>query len=194
MFASYYLITVTCFMVYEVLRTYHRTNGGQMSQYMFGPIGLSDQKAVIDLFNHYIEHSFAAYPEHKVPYEFFNMFLGMCKDYPSVTVKDDEGMLAGFGMLRYHNPIPAFSHTAEITYFIRPELTGKGLGTQMLEYLIAEGKKRGISNILASISSLNEGSIRFHQKHGFTECGRFREVARKKSTFFDVVWMQKNIG
>ncbi|WP_370574264.1 N-acetyltransferase family protein [Methanomethylovorans sp.] len=164
-----------------------------MSQYLLEPIGPSDQNAVIDLFNHYIEHSFAAYPEHKVPYEFFDMFLSMCKDHPSVTVKDNEGMFAGFGMLRSHNPMPAFSHTAEITYFIRPELTGKGLGSQMLDFLIAEGKKYGISHVLASISSLNEGSIRFHQKHGFTECGRFRGVARKKGVFFDIIWMQKTI-
>lgn len=165
-----------------------------MSEYLLEPIGPSDQKDVIDIFNYYIEHSFAAYPEHKVPYEFFGMFLDMCKDHPSVMVRNNEGVCAGFGMLRPHDPMPAFSHTAEITYFIRPELTGKGLGSQMLEYLVTEGKKRGISNVLANISSLNEGSIRFHQKNGFIECGRFRKVARKKDIFFDIVWMQKDIG
>lgn len=164
-----------------------------MFHYLLEPIGPSDQKGVIDIFNHYIEHSFAAYPEHKVPYEFFGMFLDMCKDYSSITVKDSEGTLAGFGMLRPHNPMAAFSHTAEITYFIKPELTGRGLGAQMLEYLLSEGKKRGVSNVLASISSLNEGSIRFHQKHGFTECGRFNRVARKNGVFFDIIWMQKEI-
>lgn len=164
-----------------------------MSQYLLGTITPSDRKAVIDLFNHYIENSFAAYPDHKVPYEFFGMFLAMCKGHPSVTLKDNEGTLAGFGTLRPHNPMPTFSHTAEVTYFIRPELTGRGLGSQMLDFLMAEGKKCGISQVLASISSLNERSIRFHQKHGFTECGRFRRVARKKDIFFDIVWMQKTI-
>jgi L-amino acid N-acyltransferase YncA len=164
-----------------------------MSQYLLEPISISDQKSVIDLFNHYIENSFAAYPEHKVPYEFFGMLLNMCKDHPSVTVKDSKGLLAGFGMLRPHNSLPAFSHTAEVTYFIRHELTGRGIGSQMLEYLLTEGKKCGICNVLASISSLNKGSIRFHQKHGFTECGRFKGVARKKGVFFDVIWMQKEI-
>jgi L-amino acid N-acyltransferase YncA len=167
-------------MMYEVLHSIVITNGGQMPQYLFELIGLSDQKAVICLFNHYLEHSFAAYQEQKVPHEFFGIFLNMCKDHPSVTVKNDEGTLAGFGMLCSHNPMLAFSHTAEITYFIRPELTGRGVGGQMLEYLVTEGKKRGISNVLASISLLNEGSIRSHQKHSFTECGRFRRVARKK--------------
>jgi L-amino acid N-acyltransferase YncA len=63
----------------------------------------------------------------------------------------------------------------------------------MLDHLEREGKKRGISCILASISSLNEGSIRFHARHGFNECGRFRNVGEKKGTLFDTVWMEKEI-
>jgi phosphinothricin acetyltransferase len=63
----------------------------------------------------------------------------------------------------------------------------------MLACLETEGRKKGISVILASTSSLNEGSIRFHAKNGFTECGRFRNVGKKRGTFFDTVWMQKLI-
>ena len=63
----------------------------------------------------------------------------------------------------------------------------------MLDYLLAGAKKQGIATILASISSLNEGSIRFHERHGFVECGRFLKVAEKKGMVFDTVWMQKFI-
>jgi len=48
----------------------------------------------------------------------------------------------------------------------------------------------GIDTFLAHISSLNEGSIRFHLRHGFTECGRFRCVGTKRGQDFDMVWMQ----
>ena len=121
------------------------------------------------------------------------MFLEICKNYPSVIVKDPDGTVAGFGMLRPHNPMPAFRHAAEITYFVRPDMTGKGLGEKMLGHLEAAGKDQGITTILASISSLNEGSIRFHERHGFSECGRFEKVGIKKGVVFDTVWMQKFI-
>jgi len=164
-----------------------------MRDFSFGPITAADGEAVIDIFNYYIRNSFAAYPEDPVPYEFFSRFPGISEHYPSVIVKDSGGTVAGFGMLRPHNPMPAFRHTAEITYFILPDLTGKGLGSQMLAYLEREGRKRGISTILAGISSLNEGSIRFHTRHGFSECGRFEKVGVKKGVVFDTVWMQKFI-
>lgn len=157
----------------------------------FEPMLLEYRESVIDIFNYYIENSFAAYPETKVPYEFFDKFLEMSDGYPTIMVKDEIGEILGFGMLRAHNPIPTFSQTAEITYFIKPEYTSRGIGSKMLNHLVNEAKQKGISSILASISSLNEGSINFHRKNGFIECGRFKNVGRKKGQVFDTVWMQK---
>jgi phosphinothricin acetyltransferase len=164
-----------------------------MNSFVFSPLNPADRKEVIDLFNYYIEQSFAAYPEQKVPYEFFSLFLEASRNYPAVIAKSPDGTVAGFALLRAHNPVQAFRHTAEITYFIRPDLTGKGLGSRMLRYLETAGKSQGITTILASISSLNEGSIRFHVQHQFTECGRFVKVGMKKGVIFDTIWMQKFI-
>ncbi|MFA5254643.1 MAG: N-acetyltransferase family protein [Methanoregula sp.] len=162
-----------------------------MTECLFTPITPDDRKEIIDLFNYYIENSFAAYPEQKVPYGFFDLFLEATRNYPSVVARDLEGKLAGFGMLRSYNPMTAFARTAEISYFLRPDWTGRGLGTRILQQLETEGKTRGIATILAGISSKNEGSIRFHKKNGFEECGRFRNVGQKKGVLFDTVWMQK---
>lgn len=157
------------------------------------PIAENDREPVVDIFNYYIEHTFAAYPEQPVPYGFFSQFLESCRKYPSVVAKYPDGTVAGFGLLRAHNPMPAFVHTAEITYFIRHDLTGRGIGKRMLHYLETAGKKQGIKTILANISSLNEGSIRFHAKNGFSECGRFLRVGMKNGVSFDTVWMQKTL-
>jgi L-amino acid N-acyltransferase YncA len=151
----------------------------------------NNQKEIIDIFNYYIENSFAAYPENEVPYEFFDNLLKMSEGYPACTAEDEKGNILGFGMLRAYNPFSAFSQTAEITYFINPEHTGRGIGKMMLDYLINKAKEKGITSILASISSLNESSINFHKKNGFVECGRFREIGKKKGKTFDVVYMQK---
>jgi L-amino acid N-acyltransferase YncA len=150
-----------------------------------------NQKAIMDIFNYYIEHSFAAYPEKRLPYEFFDKLLQMSLGYPAIIAEDENGTVLGYGMLRAFNPLPTFSQTAEISYFLRPESTGKGIGQIMLEHLIQKGKQEGLISILASISSLNEGSIRFHKKNGFLECGRFKNICLKLGKLFDVVYMQK---
>lgn len=160
-------------------------------EYSIHPMTVEDREPVIDLFNDYVENSFAAYPESRLPYQAFDLFLQMSKGLPRATIKDQKGVLLGFGMLKVYSPMSGFSKTAEITYFLRSEWTGKGLGKILLEYLEREGKERGIRTILASISSLNPGSVRFHLKNGFAECGCFKGVGTKKGRTFDTVWMQK---
>ncbi|HUS76626.1 MAG TPA: GNAT family N-acetyltransferase [Methanothrix sp.] len=162
-------------------------------QFTIEPVRKEDGKAIIDIFNHYVENSFAAYPEDPVPYEFFDFFLNMSEGYPFLVARDDEANVMGFAMLRPHSPMPVFSRTAETTCFIAPERTGKGMGKAMQERLLREAKEMGISSILAGISSLNSASLAFHKKRGFQECGRLLKIGRKWGQDFDVVWMQKMI-
>ena len=159
----------------------------------FEKLGEADREAVIDLFNDYIENSFAAYPEEKVPYGLFDQFLALTAGYPAFTVRDEEqgDRIMGFAFLRPYHPFREFQRAAEITYFIEPGYTGKGIGSRILERIVDEAKRKGIDTILANVSSLNEPSLRFHERHGFWECGRFRRVAKKKGQDLDAVWMQK---
>jgi phosphinothricin acetyltransferase len=155
------------------------------------PITPADRAAVVELFNYYVEHGFAAFAEQPMSLTFADRLLELARGYPTVGAKDPAGRLRGFGLLRPHNPLSTFSHTAEVTVFLAADCTRQGLGTRILEELERGGRARGIHTILAGVSSLNEGSLAFHRKHGFVEAGRFREVCIKKGTAFDVIWMQK---
>lgn len=159
---------------------------------IFAPITESDKEPVITLFNYYIEHTYAAFLESPLPSSYFDTLLPVIEQYPSVSVKEN-GALIGFGLLRPHNPMPAFRYTAVISYFLDPEYTGKGIGSTMLNYLIEKAREKGIRSILAEISSLNPGSVRFHEKHGFIHRGRFERVGVKNGKEFDTIWMQKII-
>lgn len=161
--------------------------------YEFEEMAERHRTAVIDIFNHYIAHSFAAYPQEPVGYESFDRFLDMARGYPTAVVKDDTETVVGFAFLHPYGRGRTFHRAAEITYFVRPDHTGKGIGTRMLRRLGLEAKEQGIETLLANISSRNEGSLRFHRKNGFEECGRFRRIGRKFDEDFDVVWLQLDL-
>jgi L-amino acid N-acyltransferase YncA len=154
-----------------------------------------DREAVIDIFNDYIENSFAAYPEKKVPYGLFDQFLKLTEGYPAFAARDGESAdrLVGFAFLRPYLPLGEFQRAAEITYFLEPGYTRLGIGSRMLDRITDEARRKGIDTILANVSSLNESSLRFHEKRGFTECGRFKRVAKKKGRDLDAVWMQLSL-
>lgn len=156
------------------------------------PMTSEDRKPVMTIFNHYVEHSFAAYPEKPLPEEFFDMMLGASNGLPALRIAKGEETV-GFGMLRPWNPFPAFATTAEISYFITPEHTGKGGGRLLLQELLTCGKAQGISNVLAVISSLNDASLAFHSVNGFSRCGVFPGIGRKQGRDFDVIWMIRKL-
>lgn len=150
---------------------------------------------VIDIFNYYIENSFAAYPETPVSYEAFYMMQQLCKGYPAFTACDrDSGYRCiGFAFLKPYNMMTSFRTAAEINYFIHPGYTGKGIGNGLLRAIETAAIDMGITSILAGISSRNTGSIRFHENNGFERCGVFRGIGMKKGNVFDVIWMQKQL-
>ncbi|MCB1009784.1 MAG: N-acetyltransferase [Acidobacteria bacterium] len=157
----------------------------------FSPMTPEDRRPILEIFNHHVETSFAAYPDAPVPDGFYDRLLEMCRGYPNVAVRDESGEVVGFGLLRAYSPMGSFAKTAEITYFLRESCTGSGIGARLLEHLLERGRAQGLRQVLASVSSRNEGSLRFHERHGFVECGRFRGIGFKRGEPFDVVYLQR---
>ncbi len=161
--------------------------------YTFEPIRRQHGPAVMGIYNHYIENGFSAYFATPLPEEFFEKFLQMTEGYPALVAIDGDGDVVGFAFLHAYHPAPCLKQTAEITSFLHPDHTHKGLGGQMLETLIEQAPALGVNNIVASISSKNQPSLQFHAKHGFNECGRIVGAGRKFDELFDVVYMQRRI-
>ena len=152
----------------------------------------SDKRQILDVFNYHVKNSFAAYPETEVGLGFVDALRNMSKGFPFLVIEVDQRVV-GFGLMRPYHNYETFKRTGLLTYFLLPEYTRLGWGSELLERLAREAIARGMDNLLASISSRNEQSLAFHKKHGFMECGRLRDVGVKFGKSFDVVWMQKRV-
>lgn len=149
-------------------------------------------KRVMEIFNYYIENSFAAFPNIKLPEKFHIKLIEKSNGYPAYAVKNNDEVI-GFCFLSPYNFFSTFKNTATISYFLSKDYVGQGLGKLCLDKLEDEGKKIGIKNIIAEISSKNEMSLKFHKKNGFEECGILKEIGNKFGENFDVIYMKKTI-
>lgn len=153
-----------------------------------------DIEKMLKIFNYYVENSFAAYLETPVGPEFFHAFhegeTNKTEHSPFYVTEEDNRVI-GFGTLKPFFPFRNFQHTGVISYFILPEYTKKGLGTKFLDALCQDAKKKNMKSLLVNVSSKNQASLNFHLKHGFVECGRFKDAGTKFGKYFDIVWFQK---
>jgi phosphinothricin acetyltransferase len=163
------------------------------SGYSLEPMMSTHRNPVIDIFNYHIKNGFEAYRELPVGYDYFDYLMEKLRKYPALVAKTNSGDVVGFGYLRPYSLHDAFKKTAQITYFILPEHRRKGLGRAILEELIRQAQDLGVDNLLAHISSLNEGSLEFHLKNGFQECGRFMGIGKKFGKNFDVICVQRRL-
>jgi len=159
--------------------------------YIFRQARDSDQGTILSIFNYYVETSYAAYFEGRVAEPFLIQLRQMTSGYPFYVIETPDKQVIGFGLIHRYHPAETFDRVAELSYFILPSHTRKGLGTKLLKLLIGNAAEMGIDTLLASISSLNQSSVDFHNKNGFVECGRFIRVGRKFGQDFDMIWMQK---
>ena len=151
------------------------------------------KKETIDIFNYYIEHTTAAYRSEKVQYDFFENFVdeNVVSAYVAMNICND---VIGFCMLEKYKNIRTFNELGDCMYFIKPEMTGKGVGRNMLSLIENDAKQNGIKKLVVDISDENEKSIAFHKKHGFVEYGRLKNCWRKFGRNIGIVYMYKDIG
>ena len=161
--------------------------------YTFENLNLEHQEEAISILNYYIKETTAAYREEIVDNEHFLNFIDSKENYCGFAIKANQERLIGFCLLERYTSLSTFKETAEITYFIHPEYTGKGIGTLALKKLEDEAKKRDIKKLLANISSENINSIKFHEKNGFVEYGILKNIGKKFDKYFSVVWMGKEL-
>jgi hypothetical protein len=112
-----YLLSVGRSILKDVTKVGNLMKAKKIMEIIFEQLSSDHQQGVMNIYNFYVENSFAAYPENNLPDEFFYKILDMTKDFPSYAIKIGEKII-GFAFLRYYNPLPTFKGCAEISYFI----------------------------------------------------------------------------
>jgi L-amino acid N-acyltransferase len=108
-----------------------------------------------------------------------------------ILVAEQDGTVVGWASLSKWSDRCAYSDTAEASIYIKKEYRGKGIGKQLLEALLQEGKNISLHTIIARIAGDNKASIHLFRSEGFENIGAMREVGRKFGKLLDVYLMQK---
>ena len=64
--------------------------------------------------------------------------------------------------------IDEHQHTAEVAFVVRDEFQGRGIGSELLDYLIFIGRKSGLLGFSAVVLSDNRKMLQMFERAGFT--------------------------
>ncbi len=114
--------------------------------------------------------------------------------YPYL-VADRDGRVLGYCSAGPYRPRPGYRFTVENSIYARAEARGTGVAQALMNELIRRCEAGGFRQMIAVIGdSVDNPSIRFHEKMGFRHAGTFENIGWKFGRWLDSVVMQKTLG
>jgi L-amino acid N-acyltransferase YncA len=97
--------------------------------------------------------------------------------YRPLWVMADEGLIAGWLSFQSFYGRPAYHATVEVSIYVSHEYRGKGIGTTLMQYAIAQCPPLGIKSLVGFIFAHNRPSLMLFEKFGFEQWGYLPKVA-----------------
>jgi phosphinothricin acetyltransferase len=160
------------------------------NEFRIRPASESDLAAINDIYNHYVLHSTCTYQEEPESLEARRRWFSHHGDAHPVIVAEANGQVAGWGSLSAYHPRSAYRFTVEDSVYVQHEQQGRGLGSLLLQELIARARQAGHRAIIAAIDGEQTASVALHAKFHFDKVGHFKRVGFKCNRWLDVIYMQ----
>lgn len=162
-----------------------------MDNLEFNKLTPEELPAVLDIYTYYIENSTATFHMHPLSLdEMRGIVFFEDPKYRTFTIKMD-GELCGYVLLTRYKPREAYDGTAEVTVYLKPEYTGRGMGEEAIRFIEKFARQKQFHVLVAIITGGNSPSIRAFEKNGFVKCAHFKEMGKKFGRLLDVVAYQK---
>jgi phosphinothricin acetyltransferase len=102
-----------------------------------------------------------------------------------------EGILLGWAALSPTSRRKCYSGVAEVSVYVRGSARGQGIGTALLEGVIAESEARGFWTLEGATFPENTASLRLQARCGFREIGRRERIAKLDGVWRDTVLTER---
>jgi phosphinothricin acetyltransferase len=152
---------------------------------------LSDFEAITAIYNEVLTTSTAIYNDQPASIEDRVAWwqARLKQQYPVLSAVEG-GTVGGFGSFGDFRPWPGYRYTVEGTVHVASGTRGKGIGSLLLNELIARARAAGKHSMMAGVDSENTASLRFLERSGFEHVGYLPEVGYKFDRFLNLVLLQ----
>lgn len=172
------------------------------TNYILRPVRPDDIATITAICNHYIETNTATFELEPITEAEMARRIAeaaakgspctVCEKTPQQA--NEAPTLVGYAYAHPWKERAAYLHTWETTVYVHPDYCHEGIGTQLVEHLIADCRSRGAHVLIACITAENVASISLHERLGFRRASLFHAVGRKFGRWLDVVDCELVLG
>jgi len=109
-----------------------------------------------------------------------------------VLVAEEDGEVAGYSSFGdWRGAWAGYRYSVEHSVHVRADRRGRGVGAHLVEALFPIASAMNMHVMIGAIDGANGGSLRFHEKLGFSPVAHFKEVGHKFGRWLDLVFVQR---
>ncbi|MBQ2854865.1 MAG: N-acetyltransferase [Oscillospiraceae bacterium] len=153
----------------------------------------ADVPAILAIYAPYVRNTTITF-EYDVPSEaeFLDRFRRITREFPWL-VWEENGEILGYAYATRPFERAAYRWCAEPSIYLVSAAQGRGIGRKLYLALEELLKLQGCQVLLALITGENQGSLRFHEKLGYSLAGELKDCGFKFNRWLSVFWMEKRI-
>jgi L-amino acid N-acyltransferase YncA len=154
-----------------------------------------DAAALAQIYNHYVEHTVVTFEEQPVAVAEMagRLVETAAAGLPWLVVAQAEGA-RGYAHASKWKGRCAYRYSVEVTVYLAPGATGRGLGRALYEALFRQLRAQGYHCAMGGIALPNAASVALHERMGMAKVAHFREVGYKFGRWIDVGYWQGMLG
>lgn len=156
---------------------------------------VKDLNRIQEIYRPYVEKDdVIVNSEHRVPTieELKERFDLVTKEFPWIVCEVD-GEVAAYAYAGRPFKREGYKWNVELSIYTDEKYHGRRLASALYESILELLKLQGIYNVYACILSINEKSIKFHEKYGFKVMSIFPNAINKYNQWIDLIWMCKTL-
>jgi phosphinothricin acetyltransferase len=166
---------------------------------MTRPLTPADHAAAAAIYNHYVATSTATFQTEPVTAagwaaEATGGEPGRHGAWALTAGDEGGGAVVGYVLVQPFKSRCAYRDTAEVTVYLAPEATGRGLGRAALAHVDDHAKTAGLHALIAVVCAENDASLHAFERHGYERVAHLKEVGSKFGRLLDVVYLEKVVG
>lgn len=148
--------------------------------------------AILDIFNEAILNSTALYDYHPRSMESMAGWFKTKENgrFPVIGIENDAGELMGFASYGTFRAWPAYKYSIEHSVYVHRDHRGKKLGFLLMKELMQRALQQDYHVMIGGIDVANHGSIKLHEKLGFTHAGTIKQAGFKFGAWLDLAFYQ----
>ncbi len=113
-------------------------------------------------------------------------YLTACR----IVVKE-AGRIVGWAALQPISSKKALAGVAELSIYLGASSRGKGIGSRLMAYVIAESEANGFWTLQSGVFLENIASIHLHHKAGFRNVGVRQRIGKLNGVWRDIILLER---